>query len=78
MAKYQMDTLTGNVYRDERLENVEAVVPVIVIPEGDWRRLVEFINSLLEHTTCSGTNCEICREDAEIKEIVSRVEDANG
>ena len=51
--------------------------PVIVIPEGDWRRLVELVDDLMPLRICEGP-CDCCVRDKEIKAIIEKVGAANG
>lgn len=73
MAKY----FQGKSMVVSEFLRVPEMKPVVVIPEGDWLRLVELATRYIPTCKCDG-DCQDCREDAEIKEIVSRVEDANG
>lgn len=72
MAKYARSPVTQCVYMPDDLlpGHHETFDPVIVIPEADWKRMVELsIDSQVGHRPAIG---------AEIKAIIEKVKAANG
>ena len=75
MAKY-CRSKRGEVYDHDDYPYLKGDTPVIVIPEADWRRLVELVKWAFPGCECEGL-CDACREDREIKAIIQRTEEAN-
>lgn len=79
MAKYVRGPISLGVYfENEPLPgNEKFYEPVIVIPEADWKRMVELAEDLMPLHACEDL-CDCCADECEIKAIIEKVEAANG
>lgn len=75
MAKFFMAD-DGELFSAGEYLRLETDTNVVVIPEADWRRLVELVKWVFPGCECEGL-CDACREDREIKAIIQRTEEAN-
>lgn len=73
MAKYVM---AKDGFIHEHHFAIESDTPVIVIPEADWRRLLEYMGSW-QCGCCCEDPCVACQEDAAAAAIIQRTEEAN-
>ena len=78
MAKYAMTTLGTVLSVSEHgiWPNLESTV--VVVPEADWRRLVELVQmeDLTPHHE-AWCLCKPCKQQAEVGGIIQRTQEAN-
>ena len=73
--RYWRDPDTGDVIKSSADAPADPG-DVIVIPEADWRRLLEYMGSW-QCGCCCEDPCVACQEDAAAAAIIQRTEEAN-